>query len=163
MKKLINPYLNVEGYHCFGCDPTHDKGLRMEFYEDGDEIVSIWTPTGEYASWIDTVHGGVQATLLDELCGWVVLRKLQSGAVTSRMELRYRKPVNISTGPLTLRASITGQRRNIIDVEGRLYNGAGELCTEASCVYFLLPKGSPASNFTCLAEGEEAESVTAEQ
>ncbi|MBR2352143.1 MAG: PaaI family thioesterase [Alistipes sp.] len=155
MKKLKNPYLDIEGYHCFGCDPTHDKGLRMEFYEDGDEVVSRWTPNGEYASWLDTVHGGVQATLLDELCGWVVLRKLQSGAVTSRLELRYRKPVHISAGPLTLRGTVKGQRRNIIDVEGRLYDGNGELCTEASCVYFLLPKDAPAAMCGCETEGEE--------
>ena len=151
MKKLKNPYLGIEGYHCFGCDPTHDKGLRMEFYEDGDEVVSFWEPSGEYESWLDTVHGGVQATLLDELCGWVVLRKLQSGAVTSRMELRYRRPVHISAGRLTLRGKVVQQRRN----KGHLYDGAGELCTECSCVYFLLPKDSPGAMCGCKAEDEE--------
>ena len=153
MKKLKNPYLNIEGYHCFGCDPKHEKGLRMEFYEDGDEIVCQWRPTDEYVGWIDTLHGGIQATLLDELGGWVVLRKLQAGSVTSRMELRYRKPVRVSAGALTLRASITNQRRNIIDIEGRLYDGNGQLCTEATFVYFLLPKDS--SMTACGCEVEE--------
>lgn len=152
MKKLKNPYLHIEGYHCFGCDPTHEKGLRMEFFEDGDEIVCQWMPTDEYVGWIDTLHGGIQATLLDELGGWAVLRKLQSGSVTSRMELRYRKPVRVSAGGLTLRASITNQRRNIIDVEGRLYDGTGQLCTEASLIYFLLPKDSPAAAGGCEVE-----------
>ena len=70
MKKIINPWLGMEGYHCFGCDPDHQHGLKMEFYEDGDDIVSFWEPDGEHQSWINTLHGGVQAALLDELCGW---------------------------------------------------------------------------------------------
>ena len=43
---------------------------------------------------IDTLHGGIQAVLLDEICAWVVLRKLQTTGVTSKMETRYMKPVN---------------------------------------------------------------------
>ncbi len=44
----------------------------MEFYEDGDEVVSIWKPRPEYQGWIDTLHGGIQAVLMDEIPvrGW---------------------------------------------------------------------------------------------
>ena len=52
--------------------------LKMEFYEDGDEVVSIWKPRPEYQGWIDTLHGGIQAVLMDEICAWVILRKLQT-------------------------------------------------------------------------------------
>ena len=40
MKKIINPWKDLEGYNCFGCAPNNEAGVRMEFYEDGDEIVS---------------------------------------------------------------------------------------------------------------------------
>jgi hypothetical protein len=83
MKKIINPWKDLEGYNCFGCAPNNEAGVRMEFYEDGDEIVSIWKPRPEYQGWIDTLHGGIQAVLLDEICAWVVLRKLQTTGVTS--------------------------------------------------------------------------------
>ena len=42
MKKIINPWKDREGYNCFGCSPDNEAGVRMEFYEDGDEVVSIW-------------------------------------------------------------------------------------------------------------------------
>ena len=48
MKKIINPWKNMEGYNCFGCSPDNEAGVRMEFYEDGDEVVSIWKPRPEY-------------------------------------------------------------------------------------------------------------------
>ena len=74
MKKIQNPWLHKEGYNCFGCAPGNEAGLKMEFYEDGDEVVSIWHPGPQYQGWIDTLHGGIQSVLLDEICGWAVFR-----------------------------------------------------------------------------------------
>ena len=106
MKKIINPWKGLEGYNCFGCAPNNEAGIKMEFYEDGDEVVSIWKPRPEYQGWINTLHGGIQAVLMDEICAWVILRKLQTTGVTSKMETRYRKPVSTTDSHIVLRASI---------------------------------------------------------
>ena len=65
MKKIRNPYigLEAEGYNCFACAPHNPYGLKMEFYEDGDDVVCYWTPRAEYQGWVQTLHGGIQATL----------------------------------------------------------------------------------------------------
>ena len=110
MKKIINPWKNMEGYNCFGCSPDNEAGVRMEFYED------------------------------DEICGWVVFRKLQTGGVTSKMETRFRKSISTNDTHLVLRASLREQKRNIAVIEARLYNSMGELCTEATCTYFTFPQ-----------------------
>ncbi len=136
MKKIINPWKGLEGYNCFGCAPNNEAGVRMEFYEDGDEIVSIWKPRPEYQGWIDTLHGGIQAVLLDEICAWVVLRKLQKTGVTSKMETRYRKSVDTKDSHVVLRAAIKEIKRNIVIIEAKLYNKDNEVCTEAVCTYF---------------------------
>lgn len=46
MKKIKNPYKGLEeqGYNCFACCPSNPFGLKMEFYEDGDDIVCLWHP-----------------------------------------------------------------------------------------------------------------------
>ena len=106
MKKIINPWKGLEGYNCFGCAPNNEAGIKMEFYEDGDEVVSIWKPRPEYQGWINTLHGGIQAVLMDEICAWVILRKLQTTGVTSKMETRYRKSVSTTDSHIVLRASI---------------------------------------------------------
>ena len=136
MKKIINPWKGLEGYNCFGCAPNNEAGVKMEFYEDGDEVVSIWKPRPEYQGWIDTLHGGIQAVLMDEICAWVVLRKLQTTGVTSKMETRYRKSVDTKDSHIVLRASIKEVKRNIVIVEAKLYNEDGEVCTESVCTYF---------------------------
>jgi len=136
MKKITNPWRGMDGYHCYGCDPNSPQGLRMEFYENGDEIVSVWHPRPEYQGWVNTLHGGIQAVLLDEICGWVIMRKLQTAGVTSKMETRYLKPVHTTDNMLTLRASIREQRRNIVTIDASLLNETGEICTQAVCTYF---------------------------
>ena len=147
MKKIINPWKDMEGYNCFGCSPDNEAGVRMEFYEDGDEVVSIWKPRPEYQGWLNTLHGGIQSVLLDEICGWVVFRKLQTGGVTSKMETRFRKSISTNDTHVVLRASLREQKRNIAIIEARLYNSMGELCTEATCTYFTFPKEKAEAEF----------------
>lgn len=136
MKKIVNPWKDLKGYNCFGCACDNPAGLKMEFYEDGEEVVSIWKPKSEFQGWLNTLHGGIQSVLLDEICAWVIIRKLQLTGVTSKMETRFLKPVSTADSHLTLRACIREQKRNIIIIEARLYNSANELCTEAVCTYF---------------------------
>ena len=158
MKRIINPLRGMEGYRCFGCDPRSEQGLRMEFYEDGDRIVSRWKPRPEFQGWVDTLHGGIQATLADEISSWVVFRKFQTSGVTSRMEVRYLKPIHTSEDHITLQATVVRQRRNIVDIEVKIFNSQDQLCTEALCIYFLFPKEKAHEEFhfcDCGVEEEE--------
>ena len=158
MKRIINPWRGMDGYRCFGCDPRSEQGLRMEFYEDGDRIVSRWKPRPEFQGWVDTLHGGIQATLADEISSWVVFRKFQTSGVTSRMEVRYLKPIHTSEDHITLQATVVRQRRNIVDIEVKIFYSQDQLCTEALCIYFLFPKEKAHEEFhfcDCGVEEEE--------
>ncbi|MDO4497888.1 MAG: PaaI family thioesterase [Bacteroidales bacterium] len=136
MKKIKNPWLNQPGYNCICCSPDNPMGLHLEFWEDGDDILTRWTPTQDYQGWIDTLHGGIQSMLLDEVAGWVVTRKLQTTGVTSKMEVQYLKPVSTRDKGLTIRARISRQMRNVAFIEGEIYDAGGEVCTKASLTYF---------------------------
>ena len=136
MKKIKNPWLHKPGYNCIGCSPDNPRGLHLDFWEDGEDVVSRWTPTADYQGWIDTLHGGVQSLLLDEVAGWVVTRKLQTTGVTSKMEVQYVKPISTYDSLLTIRARISRQMRNVAFIEGEIYNAHGEVCTKATLTYF---------------------------
>ena len=140
MKALSNPFASLEGYNCFGCSPHNMAGLRMKFFEDGDEIVSEWTPHDGYQGYHNVLHGGVQATLMDEIASWVVYVKLTTAGFTSRADVRYRKTVYVDHGPVTLRAKCTGMRRNLADIEVKLFDTDGNLCTEGTFTYFTYSK-----------------------
>ena len=135
MRKIKNPWIGVEKYNCYGCCPDNEMGLKMEFYEDGDDIISFWNPQTHGQGWVGTIHGGILSTLIDEIAGWVVIRKLQTTGMTSKLEVRYKQPVATTEPQLTRRAHIRERRRNLVFIDATIENGQGELCVEGSAVY----------------------------
>ena len=138
MRKIKNPWLNKEGYDCFGCSPQNPIGLHMEFFEDDDNIISFWRPQEHYQGWVGTMHGGILATLIDETAGWVVTRKLQTAGMTSRLDIRYKHPMMTTDTQLTIRAHITEQKRNIVFISASIEDGKGQVCVEADVVYYAM-------------------------
>ncbi|MPM05633.1 hypothetical protein SDC9_51923 [bioreactor metagenome] len=137
MKHLLkNPYSNVEGYNCFGCSPNNQDGLRLSFYLDGEDVVSEWTPDMRFVGWNNIVHGGIQATMMDEIASWVVFTKLNTAGVTREMTVKYRKSVLVSDGKMVCRARLVEVNRQLATIEVKLFS-MEILRAEAKCVYYL--------------------------
>ncbi|MCQ2300624.1 MAG: PaaI family thioesterase [Bacteroidales bacterium] len=136
MKKIHNGWADLPGHNCFGCASGNPMGLHMEFFEDGDDVVSTWHPHTHAQGWINTLHGGIQAALADEIASWVLFRKLQTTGVTAKLEVQYKKSISTLDDHITLRAHVTQQRRNLVDIEIGIFNAAGDLCTIAHALYF---------------------------
>jgi uncharacterized protein (TIGR00369 family) len=122
MRKIKNPWLQKEGYHCFGCCPDNPAGVHMEFFEDGDEVVCFWLPQAHFQGWVDTLHGGIQSTLIDEIASWVVFRKLQTTGVTNKLEVKFMKPIMTTENQITLRARLVEMKRQVAFIEVKVYN-----------------------------------------
>lgn len=135
MKKLINPWRGEENYNCFGCCPDNANGLKMQFFEDGDYIVCKWEPKSHFQGWINTLHGGIQATLADEISSWVCFRKLQTGGFTSKLEMRYRRPISSLEPFITLRAKLSEVKRNMAFIDVDILDSKGNVCTQGQAVY----------------------------
>ena len=157
MRKIKNTWLQKEGYHCFGCCPDNPAGVHMEFFEDGDEVVCFWLPQAHFQGWVDTLHGGIQSTLIDEIASWVVFRKLQTTGVTNKLEVKFMKPIMTTENQITLRARLVEMKRQVAFIEVKVYNSQEELCTEGKAVYFTAnqEKAREMGFSTCELEGEE--------
>jgi uncharacterized protein (TIGR00369 family) len=140
MRKINNPYKGTEGYNCFGCSPDNEHGLQMHFVEDGDYLVSEWEPRSFLQGYVNILHGGIQATLMDEIASWLVQIKLKTAGVTSELKVRYLKPVPVNKGAITLRAGLSGMRRNLADIHVELFCPDGNLCAVADVTYFTFPQ-----------------------
>jgi len=141
MKKLKNPFLATmaEEYHCFGCAPHNEIGLKLEFYDVGDRIIANWKPRKLLQGYPDVVHGGIQSTLLDEIGGWTVYVKCNTAGVTKRMEVDYLCPVRISNGEVKLEAIVVERTEKEAVLVATLFDGEGRKCTEAKVTYYLYP------------------------
>ncbi len=140
MRKINNPYAGMEGYNCFGCSPDNEHGLRMRFTEEGEYLTSNWEPRGFLQGYVNVLHGGIQATLMDEIASWLVQIKLKTAGVTSELRVRYLKPVPVDKGSIRLRAKLSGMRRNLADVSVELFCPDGKLCAVADVTYYTFPQ-----------------------
>ena len=135
-KKLFNPFVKLDGYKCFGCSPDNPFGLQLRFQEEDDFVTAQWEPKEQFQGWLNTLHGGIQATMLDEIVSWLVFVKLNTSGVTCEMEVKLKKPVKINEGIIYLKAQLVEMKRNIAVINTSLYNSNHELCTEAVMHYF---------------------------
>jgi len=113
----------------------------MDFTEAGEEIVSSWEPRQHFQGYLNVLHGGIQATLMDEIASWFVYVKLKSAGVTSKAEIRYFKPLFVDHGKLAIRASLGRMRRNLADINVKIFNESSELCSEGIITYFTVSAG----------------------
>ncbi len=140
MKKILNPYPKQPGYNCFACSPNNEYGLKMEFYEEADAVVCNWNPLNHAQGYNNMLHGGIQATLIDEIGSWYVQIKLKTAGVTSNLNVRYFHPVYIDKGELFLRATLVRMRRNLADMEVQLFDADKKLCAKGLVTYFTFSK-----------------------
>ena len=140
MKKINNPFPQYKDYDCFGCSPNNPIGLKMEFFEIDDEIVAYWEPSDFYQGWNKVLHGGIQATLMDEIASWLVFAKLKTSGVTSKMEIRLKRPIYTNKGKLTLKAKLKAKYSKIAEIDVKLIDAEGIVCAESIMHYFFFPE-----------------------
>ena len=82
--------------HCFGCGGANPRGMQLTFEQDDSarRIRGVFRLGSEYQGGPGFVHGGIIATLLDEVMA-KVNRFAQEIAVTAELTVEYRKPVPV--------------------------------------------------------------------
>ena len=147
-RKIIrNPFAGVESYQCFGCDPHNPIGLKLQFVLKNDEVTATWEPRPDLEGYPGVIHGGIQATLADEIGAWYVYAVYATAGVTQSLEIQYKRPALVSDGPFTIRArgERDGDRQARIHVT--LESASDEVCAEAECVYVLFSEAVARKRF----------------
>jgi uncharacterized protein (TIGR00369 family) len=133
---------NRQDHNCFGCSPSNPYGLHLQIYAGRDSVVSWITVPGHLCGWDTLVHGGILATILDEVMGRAVIFQLKSLLLTKSMTVDFLKPVFVGV-ELKAEAKVVEVRNGREAVaEGGIYNAAGELCTKSSGTFVLMDPGT---------------------
>ncbi len=140
MKNIRNPFKGLKDFDCFGCCPDNPIGLKMKFTEEGEFITCRWNPSSHLAGYVNVLHGGIQATLMDEIASWTVYVKAKTAGVTSSLKVEYLKPVFVNRGPVLLKGKLikTDGRNATVNVE--LFNHENSLCSKAVIEYYIFPE-----------------------
>jgi acyl-coenzyme A thioesterase PaaI-like protein len=91
--EALDPHVFGTQQDCFGCSPRHPIGFRLRFEKHGDEVVARFTPGAQYEGPPGIMHGGLQATLVDEVAAWTIVGLRKRMGFTATMQVKLIKPV----------------------------------------------------------------------
>jgi uncharacterized protein (TIGR00369 family) len=122
--RMSDPHV---GNPCFGCGETNPRGMHLRFDRDDarQRVVGKFRLGAEYQGATGFVHGGIIATVLDEVMS-KVSRFFDVRAVTAELTIEYLKPVRVDQD---LAVEGFNARRNGRQLyhEGEIRDAAGTL------------------------------------
>lgn len=117
---------------CFACGRSNPIGLKLQFRFEGDDYVTEFDVKPEYQGWTGIVHGGLLATVLDEVMARLLWEK-GLNAITGRLTVRYHQPLSIGD-KVRVRGRITKQRPPVIETTAEAVKDDGTVVAEAGAV-----------------------------
>jgi uncharacterized protein (TIGR00369 family) len=128
---------HIEGIKCFGCGHSNPIGLKMDFYADETFVYSWLTLAEHYCSYDKYVHGGIVATILDEIMTWAALYFTKKFVLTKSINVNYLKPVFTDTKIRVEGKVMEHLSEREVIMEGCVYNN-DELRAKSTGEYVLI-------------------------
>jgi len=123
--------------NCFVCGVQNPFGLHIHFEDDGENTAraEVIVPD-QFNGYPGVVHGGIVATILDEVSGRALLARghdFTNLFVTLKLEVRYRAPTPTNT-PLTAIGAVVKANETRATVHGEIRLPDGTVTAEADCI-----------------------------
>lgn len=120
---------------CFVCGEANPIGLRQRFSTDGRIVRAQFVPRPEHCGFSGVVHGGVLATVLDEIMVWACAVGARQFAFCAEMTTRFQAPA-LPGEVLHVEAElVTNRRGKIFEARAALHNAAGQVAASATGKY----------------------------
>ena len=112
---------------CFGCGGANARGMQLTFEQDdtAQRIRGNFKLGAEYQGGPGFIHGGIIATVLDEVMG-KVNRFRGVHAVTAELNVEYLKPVKVDEDLIVEGHEVEKSGRNVI-LAGEIRNQSGQV------------------------------------
>ncbi|MFH1262900.1 MAG: PaaI family thioesterase [Pseudomonadota bacterium] len=131
---IANPFSDVPGFECFACGAGHPHGLQLKLQKVDDQVFCRFNARKEFSGFSNILHGGIQATILDEVMWWGAFESRGLLCLSQSMEIEYRAPIHIGSDIVAM-ARVTNEGENTVDLVGELRIGE-EIYAKADGRYF---------------------------
>jgi len=127
------PTFEFEPHNCFACGELNEHGLQLKLHLEERRSWTEFVLDDRFEGWRGVTHGGIIATVLDEVMAWALVAEDNWG-VTARMTIDFKRPVPVGT---SVRAEgwIVHNRRRLVDTAGQIVDANGTLLASAEAVY----------------------------
>lgn len=131
MSAILLPYT----HGCFVCGADNPHGLRLKFRVEDGEIRADFHPDTRHEGYRGIIHGGVIASALDETMFWAASYESRRFHVSTQLEVRYQKKVEVGKGYLLV-ARVAESHRRMCFTTAELRAANGEVCASATGRFF---------------------------
>lgn len=121
---------------CFGCSPSNPDGLRLRFRRLGERVVARHTIADRFHGAPGVAHGGIVATILDEISCAVITLVADRRVMTGELTVRYERPCPTETA-LEISATIADRAHPRYWVVEAAIHAGGTRLAHASGKFFL--------------------------
>jgi acyl-coenzyme A thioesterase PaaI-like protein len=129
----------VTPHACFACGELNAHGLHLDLHVAGDTCWTELTLRPDFQGWEGIAHGGIVATILDEVMAWA-LASADAWGYTARLSIEYRRPVPVGAR-IRGEGRLIERRRRLLATAGRLVDAAtGEVLATAEGTYVAAPQ-----------------------
>ena len=123
-----------DDHRCYGCGKDNPKGLKLQFKRDPNgHLLSETVFSKEHQGYKDIVHGGMIATVLDEVMGNLTWLN-GIACMTTQLTVRYKKAIRVGER-VFLEGKIDSEEGRVIRASATAKNAQGETFSSASASY----------------------------
>ena len=129
---------------CFVCGSQNRFGLNLRFFTDGRVVQTQFTPRPEHNGFVGVVHGGITATVLDEVMVWACAVREKRFSFSAEMTVRYLGPIQPGMELIARGEMVENKRDRIYLAKGELLSADGSLLASSSAKYMPIRDLGPA-------------------
>jgi len=122
-------------HSCFVCGESNQAGLRLRFHTDGQIVRTEFVPRPEHIGFKQIVHGGVIATLLDEIMVWACAVQTRQFAFCAELNVRFQHSLRPGEKAIATAELVNNRRNRIFEAKGELRNLSGSVLATATGKY----------------------------
>lgn len=140
----LPPFVHEALAHCFGCGPKNDQGLHLQARREGELTIVELQGQQAWAGWDTVYHGGIVATLVDEVAAFAMFEAARGFAMTRKLTVEYKRRLHW-TRPVRAEARVVKREGDRILVACRLVQD-GQECTAGEVEFHVMglppPRGA---------------------
>jgi uncharacterized protein (TIGR00369 family) len=126
---------------CFVCGESNAFGLKLRFQDDGATVRTTFTPRAEHIGFKGVTHGGLLATVLDEIMVWACAVRTKRFAFCAEMTVRFLQPASPGVELTAIGRLVENRRGRIFQAGGELTDPSGTIIATATGKYLPLKEG----------------------
>jgi uncharacterized protein (TIGR00369 family) len=126
---------------CFVCGEANPLGLRLRFETDGKVVRARFRPRPEHIGFKGVIHGGILATLLDEIMVWACAVRTKRFAFCAEMNVRFVQPAQPGEEYLAAAELASNRRDKLFEAKAELADVKGAVVASATGKYLAMKAG----------------------